>query len=101
MHTMIDILSIYFKDIEYIESRIDNKRVKLSMVNTNRIQVLKSFHVHNERMGTLLNMNDCLNLEHKTFTNFRLSYKEKEYSIDAKNPLQHKHINKTYNSIKL
>ena len=34
---VLDIMSISFKDLEYIEYRFSNKRVKLSMDNTNRL----------------------------------------------------------------
>ena len=72
--TILDILSMSFKDIEDIEDKIDKRRIKLSLANTNILKVVKSFHMHNEQTGTTLNMDDWLNLEQKVFVNFRLSY---------------------------
>ena len=56
IHTILDILSISFKNIEYIEGRIDKRRTKLSLANTNRLKLLKYFHIHNERIKTPLNV---------------------------------------------
>ena len=82
IYTILDILILSFKDIEDIECRIDNKRVKLSMTDNNRLKLLKSCHMHNKRTGVPLNINDWLNIEHTTFTKFHLSHQEKEYNVD-------------------
>ena len=48
IHTIFNILNISFKDIENIKDIIDKKRIQLSLANTNRLKVLKSFHMHND-----------------------------------------------------
>ena len=49
IRTILDILSISFKYIEVIEYKIDNKRIQLSIANTNRLKVLRAFRMLNEQ----------------------------------------------------
>ena len=43
INSIIDFLGMSFKDIESIEFRVDNRRGKLGLVNTNRLKVLNPF----------------------------------------------------------
>ena len=43
INTILDFLSVSFKNIEDIEDRVNKKRIKLSLANTNRLKVLKPF----------------------------------------------------------
>ena len=83
INTILDVLSMSFKNIEDIEGRIDKRRTKMSLANTNRLKVLKSFHIHNGRIGTPFSVADWLDLEKNIFEELRLSYQEIDYNIDA------------------
>ena len=74
MYTLLDILSMTFQDIEDIECRVNNKLQSVNMDATNRLKILKSFSIHNERMKTPIRMNDWHNVTIDQFTDFRVSY---------------------------
>ena len=86
INTILDFLSMSFKNIEDIEDRVDKKRIKLSLANTNRLKVLKSFHIYNAQKGSPLNVNDWMNLDKNEFEEFCLTYQEKDYNIDTPQP---------------
>ena len=43
INTILNFLSMFFKKIEDIEDRVDKKRIKLSLANTNRLKVFNPF----------------------------------------------------------
>ena len=63
INTILDALSMPLKNIEDIEGRINKRHTKLSLANTNRLKVLTSVHIHNERIGAPLNEADWLDVE--------------------------------------
>ena len=60
INTILDFLSMPFKNIEDIEVRVDNRCIKLSLTNTNRLNILKSFHIYNAQKRSPLNVNDWM-----------------------------------------
>ena len=81
--SILDLLSMPFKDIENIEFRVDKRRITLSLTNTNRLKVLTSFHIYYTQKISPLNMNDWLSLKKEKFEEFCLTYQEKDYNIDT------------------
>ena len=73
-YTILDFLSMSFKNVEDIEVRVDKRCIKLSLANTNRLKVLKSFRIYNAQKRSTLNVNDWMNLEKDEFEEFCLTY---------------------------
>ena len=46
INTILDFLIMIFKIIEDIEVRVDKRRIKLSLANTNRLKILIYFHIY-------------------------------------------------------
>ena len=86
INTILDFLSMSFKHIEDIEVRVDKKYIQLSLANTNRLKVLKSFHIYNAQKRSPLNMNAWMNLDKDEYEEFCLTYQEKDYNIDTPQP---------------
>ena len=91
INTILDFLSMSFKNIEDIEGRVDKKHIKLSLANTNILKVLKSFHIYNEQKGSPSNVNDLMNMDKNEFQVICLTYQEKDYNIDTPHLLQFNH----------
>ena len=83
IYTLLDTLSMSFKDIYDIECVVNNKRITLNIAATNRLDILKSFSIHNESIKTPLRMNDWLNIDIDQFINFRIYYQEIDYNVDV------------------
>ena len=50
IYTLLDIMNISFKHIEDIECRFNNTRQTLNIAATSRLNMLKSFSIHKERI---------------------------------------------------
>ena len=74
INTMPDLLIMSFKHIEDIEDRVDKRCIKLSLYSTNRLKVLKSFHLYSAHEVLPLNMNDSMSLKKEEFGEFCLTY---------------------------
>ena len=83
INTILDFLSMPFKNIEGIEDRVDKKCIKLSLTNTNKLKVLESFYIYKAQKGSPLNVNDWMNLDKNEFEECCLTYQEKYYNIDT------------------
>ena len=74
VYILFGTLNIFFKDVNAIKYRVNNKRLTLNKTATNRLKILKSFSIQNELMKTPIKMNEWFNINSDPFTDFRISY---------------------------